>query len=312
MDVAVTGSSGLIGTALGPALEAAGHRMLRVVRHVPPGDGNIGWDPAMGRIDAAGFEGVDAVVNLAGAGIGDKNWTKARKEVLRSSRILGTTLLSETLAGLQNPPKVLLSGSAIGFYGNRGDEILTEQSAPGEGFLAGLCQEWEAATKPAEASGIRVTHLRTGIVLAKHGGALKKMLGPFKIGIGGKLGKGNQWMSWITLADEAAAIVHLLGEKAPAGPVNLTAPNAVTNSVFTAVLGRTMRRPAIFHIPRVAARIGLGKEMAEELVLAGQRVVPERLSATGFEFSAPKVTVALEQVLDKKYRPVTKGEKQTS
>lgn len=309
MDVAVTGSSGLIGTALGPALAAAGHRVVKVVRHTPPGAENIYWDPSGGRIDGAAFEGVDAVVNLAGVGIADKNWTKGHKEAIRHSRVAGTTLLCETLAGLATPPRVLLSGSAVGFYGDRGDETLTEESSSGGGFLAGVCREWEAATGPAEAAGIRVTHLRTGIVLAKHGGAMKKMLGPFKIGIGGKLGKGKQWMSWISLADEVAAIVHLLGEGAPAGPVNLTAPNPVTNAVFTAVLGRTMRRPAIFHIPRIAVRIGLGKEMAAELVLGGQRVLPERLTASGFEFSAPKVTTAIEEVVGKKYRPVSKAAK---
>lgn len=306
MDVAVTGSSGLIGTALGPALDAAGHRMVRVVRHIPAGEGNIGWDPGAGKIDAPGFEGIGAVVNLAGVGIGDKHWSKGYKDKIRYSRVKGTSLLAETLAGLQNGPRILLSASAIGYYGNRGDEVLDEESASGDGFLAEVCRDWEAATRAAEDGGMRVTHLRTGIVLAKHGGALRKMLGQFKIGLGGRLGKGQQWMSWITLDDEVAAIVHLLGEEAPAGPVNLTAPGPVTNSVFTAVLGRTLRRPAVFHIPRIAVRLGLGREMGQELVLNGQRVMPERLTASGFTFTAPKITTAMEQVLGRRYRPVSK------
>ncbi|MGH8999067.1 MAG: TIGR01777 family oxidoreductase [Acidimicrobiia bacterium] len=306
MDIAVTGSSGLVGSALVPALTAAGHRVVKVVRHQPPGDGNLFWDPAAGKVDAGGFEGLDGVVHLAGVGVGEKPWTKKQKAAIRDSRIQGTTLLAETLAHLQKPPRVLLSASAVGIYGDPGDAVVTESAEPGTGFLAGLCREWEAATGPAEAAGIRVTHLRSGMVLAQQGGALKKMLRPFKVGLGGRLGRGRQWMSWVNLADEVGAIVHLLGDGAPAGPVNVTAPNPVTNAVFTAVLGRILRRPTLFPIPAFAVRVGLGKEMADEMILVSQRVVPERLLSSGYAFQAEKITTALEQVLGKPYRPVTR------
>lgn len=299
MDVAVTGSSGLIGTALGPALEAAGHRMVPVVRHIPAGEGNIGWDPGGAKIDAAGLEGIGAVINLAGAGIGDKHWSKDYKNKVLYSRVNGTRLLAETLPAVQNGPKIFLSASAIGYYGNRGDDILNEASGPGEGFLARVCREWEEASRIPAATGIRVTNLRTGIVLARHGGALKKMLPQFKLGLGGRLGTGRQWMSWITLADEVAAIVHLLGEGAPAGPVNLTAPNPVTNAEFSKALGRALHRPSLFAVPGFALRLGLGKEMGRELTLYSQRVVAEALTASGFTFSAPDIATGFGQVLAK-------------
>ena len=297
MDVAVTGSSGLIGTALGPALEAAGHRMVKVVRHIPAGEGNIGWDPGGAKIDAAGLEGIGAVVNLAGVGIGDHHWSKDHKNKVLYSRVNGTKLLAETLPTLRNGPKVFVSASAVGYYGDRGDEVLTEASASGEGFLARVCREWEEASRVPESTGIRVTNLRTGIVLAKHGGAMKKMLIPFKIGLGGRFGAGRQWMSWITLADEVAAIVHLLGDGAPAGPVNLTAPNPVTNAQFTKALGQAMHRPTLFTVPAVALKLGLGKEMGQELVLNGQRAVPEALTSSGFTFAATDIATGLQQVL---------------
>jgi uncharacterized protein (TIGR01777 family) len=300
MDVAVTGSSGLIGSALRPALEAAGHRVLRLVR---PGSGRRGgsdsieWDPEKGSIDAGGLEGVGAVVNLAGEGIGDNRWNDARKAQIRDSRVKGTILLAETLAKLTNPPGVLVSGSAIGIYGDRENEILTEDSPPGGGFLAEVCRAWEAATAPAEAAGIRVAHLRTGIVLSPAGGVLKKMVLPFKAGLGGRMGSGRQWMSWIAIDDEVGAIVHLLGEGAPSGPVNATAPHPVTNAELTKALGNVFHRPTLMPLPGVALKLALGAQMAEELLLGGQRVLPTRLEASGYTFSAPELPGALKQLL---------------
>jgi len=297
MDVAVTGSSGLIGSALRPALEAAGHRVLRLVRHGGGGPDTLRWDPQAGTIDAAGLEGVGAVVNLAGEGIGDRRWNGDQKARIRNSRVEGTTLLAETLAKLSKPPAVLVSGSAIGIYGDRGDEILSEASPPGEGFLGEVCQAWEAATAPAEAAGIRVAHLRTGIVLSPEGGALKKMLFPFKMGLGGRMGSGQQWMSWIAVSDEVGAIVHLLGEGAPSGPVNATAPHPVTNAEFTKALGAVYRRPTLMPLPGAALKLALGAQMAEELLLGGQRVLPTKLEASGYTFRAPELAAALKQLL---------------
>ncbi|HZQ78557.1 MAG TPA: TIGR01777 family oxidoreductase [Acidimicrobiia bacterium] len=296
MDVVVTGSSGLIGTALGPALEQAGHRMVPMVRG-RGGGGALRWDPAEGQIDAAGLEGVGAVVNLAGEGIGAKRWDEEHKARIRDSRVRGTALLAETLAKLQRPPKVLVSGSAVGYYGDRGDEVLTESSRPGDDFLAGVCVAWEAAAAPAREAGIRVSHIRTGIVLSGRGGALAKMLKPFKLGVGGKLGTGRQWMSWISLADEVGAIVHLLGDDAPAGAVNLTAPNPATNADFTKALGQALGRPAVLPVPKVGLRLLLGGEMAEELLLGGQRVLPTRLLDSGYTFTHPDLADALKAAL---------------
>src|SRR5438445_2208231 len=227
MLVAVTGSRGLIGSALGPALEADGHDVVRVVRG-HPGQGNVEWDPAKGRVGAEGLEGVDAVVHLAGVGIADHRWTSEHKRAVLDSRVQGTTLLAETLAGLSKPPGVLASASAVGFYGDRGDEVLTEESAPGSGFLTEVVEQWEASTKAAEDSGIRVAHLRSGIVLTPAGGALKPQLLPFKLGLGGRIGTGRQWWSWISIADEIGAIGHVIADGcALRGPVNVTAPAPV-------------------------------------------------------------------------------------
>ena len=298
MDVAVTGSSGLIGTALRPALERAGHRVVRVVRQAAGGDSDtITWDPEAGTIDAAGFEGLGAVVHLAGEGIGDRRWNEAHKARVLDSRVKGTTLLAETLARLNRPPGVLVSGSAIGFYGDRGEQVLTEESPGGQGFLASVCRHWEAATGPAEQAGIRVVHLRTGIVLSREGGALKKMLTPFKAGVGGRMGSGRQWMSWISLDDEIGAIVHLLGDAVSGGPVNATAPHPVTNAEFSAALGRALGRPSIVPVPAPALKVALGAQMAEELLLYSQRVVPTRLLESGYQFQAPELRTALEQAL---------------
>jgi uncharacterized protein len=298
MDVVVTGSGGLIGTALRSALERAGHRMVPMVRSQAAGDA-IGWDPDHGRIDAGGLEGVGAVVHLAGEGIGAKRWNDAQKITIKESRVRGTVLLAETLAKLNRPPKVLLSGSAVGYYGDRGDEVLTESSRAGEGFLAGVCVAWEAAAAPAKDAGIRVSHLRTGIVLSAAGGALAKMLPPFRVGLGGRLGPGRQWMSWISIDDEAGAIVHLLADDAPAGAVNLTGPNPVTNADFTAALGRALRRPAVIPVPQIALKAALGGEMAQELLLNSQRALPTRLLDSGYTFAHPEVGDALRTVLSR-------------
>jgi uncharacterized protein (TIGR01777 family) len=297
MDVLITGSSGLIGSALRPALQAAGHHPLRLVRGATTEPDAIGWDPKAGSIDAASLEGIDAIVNLAGAGIGDHRWTDAYKEEILESRVRTTDLLARTLAGLDRKPSVLLSGSAVGFYGDRGDEELTEQSAPGHDFLAGVCVAWEAATQPAHDAGIRVAHLRTGIVLSPDGGALKKQLPLFKLFLGGRFGGGTQWQSWISIRDEVGAIVHLL-EHEVAGPVNLTAPNPVTNGDFAKVLGGVLGRPSIVPVPSFGPKLVLGAELAESLLFSSQRVRSEALAASGYRFVQPDLEGALHDLLD--------------
>ena len=296
MDVLVTGSHGLIGSALIPRLRADGHRVARLVRGAPEGGDDVRWDPRAGTIDAAGLEGIDAVVHLAGAGIGDKKWTDDRKHLILESRTEGTSLLANTLAGLARTPSVLLSGSAIGVYGNRGDEVLTEASAPGNGFTAEVCAAWEEATAPAEQAGIRVAHLRTGIVLSTHGGALGRMLPPFKVGIGGRMGSGKQYMSWIAIDDEVGAIRHLLTADV-AGPVNLTAPNPATNAEFTAALGGALHRPTKLPTPMFPLKVVYGGELVQSLLLDGQRVLPAALEASGYEFALPDLDGALRAVL---------------
>jgi TIGR01777 family protein len=301
MDVAVTGSSGLIGSALRPALEAAGHRVLRLVR---PGSGRSGqadtiaWDPQAGTIDAGGLEGVGGVVNLAGESIGDRRWNDVQKARIKDSRVKGTTLLAETLAKLAQPPGVLVSASGVDIYRDHGDEAVTEDTpADDPGFLGEVCRAWEAATAPAEGAGIRVVHLRTGIVLSPNGGALKKMILPFKGGLGGRMGSGHQWMSWISIDDEVGAIVHLLGDDAPSGPVNATAPHPVTNGEFTRTLAGAFHRPALMPLPAAALKLALGAQMAEELLLSGQRVLPARLEASGYTFRALELASAFKQLL---------------
>lgn len=296
MDVAVSGASGLIGTALKGALERAGHRLVPMSRSVSV-EGAIHWDPDTGAIDAGALEGVGAVVHLAGEGIGNKRWNDAQKARIRDSRVRGTTLLAETLAKLAKPPKVLLCGSAVGFYGDRGDEVLTESSRPGGGFLAELCVAWEAAAAPARDAGVRVSHLRTGIVLAGKGGVLPKMLKPFKLGVGGRLGSGSQWMSWISIEDEVGAIIHLLADDTPAGPVNLTAPNTVSNADFTKALGKALGRPTLLPAPKFGLKALLGPEMAQELLLSSQRALPTRLLDSGYVFRHPELGDALRAAL---------------
>lgn len=297
MDVAVTGSTGMIGRALGPALTERGHTVVPVVRRpVAEGERAVRWDVDRMEIDAAALEGVDAVVHLAGEGIAEARWTDDQKRRILESRTHGTSLLAEALAGLERKPAVLVSSSGIGFYGDRGDEELTEVSGPGDDFIADVCVRWEASTGMAAEAGIRVALTRTGIVLDADEGALAKQLLPFKLGVGGRLGSGRQWMSWITLADEVAAICHLL-EHDVSGPVNLVAPNPVRNAEFADSLGRVLKRPTLLPIPTFAPAVLYGKELVESLLLASQRVRPTRLEESGFTFQHPDLEPALRAVL---------------
>jgi uncharacterized protein len=297
MRIAITGSTGLIGTALIAHLAAIGHTPVPVVRR--PATGNeIFWDPAAGRLDPADLHGVDAVVHLAGAGIGDKRWTPAYKKVLLESRTRSTNLLSEAIAASEERPKVLLSGSAIGIYGAHESQAFTEDSPSGSGFLADICVDWETSTKMAETAGVRVAHLRTGIVLSPAGGALKKQLPLFKAGLGGRFGNGRQWQSWISVTDEVAAITHLLTSDVE-GPVNLTAPNPVTNAEFTSTLAKVLKRPALLPIPSFGPKLLLGSELANNLLFSGQKVLPQRLSSDGFTFAHADLETALRALLNK-------------
>ncbi len=295
MRILVSGSSGLIGTALVNQLLQRDHEVVRLVRR-PAGPGEVRWDPPAGTIDAGGLQGVEGVVHLAGAGIGDHRWTDAYRREILESRTATTDLLARTLAAMDAPPAVMLSGSAIGWYGDRGDELLDESSAGGDGFLADVCRQWEAATAPAEAAGIRVAHLRTGIVLSPRGGALRKLLPLFRLGLGGRFGSGRQWQSWVSIDDEVAAIEHLLTADV-AGPVNLTAPHPLTNREFTGELAHVLRRPAVLPIPGFGPKLLLGGDLAEALLLTGQRVVPTRLMSSGYQFRAPTLDVALRALL---------------
>ncbi|MFN8017685.1 MAG: TIGR01777 family oxidoreductase [Acidimicrobiales bacterium] len=297
MDIAITGASGLIGTALAASLRADGHTVVPVVRRDAPGR-SIRWDPAAGTIDAAGLEGLDAVVHLAGEGIASGRWTDAQRARIRDSRSQGTALLAGALAGLAAPPAVLVSGSAIGIYGDRGDEVLTEASAPGDDFLADVCTAWEAATAPAEEAGIRVAHLRTGIVLDRRGGALGKQLPIFKAGLGGRAGRGTQWMSWISLEDEVRAIRFAIDHANLRGPLDLTAPEPVTNRDFTASLGHALHRPTFLTIPGLVrhAPLGIG-DLVGSLLFSSARVLPARLEEAGFAFSHRTLDEALAAIL---------------
>ncbi len=299
MRVAVTGSHGLIGTALVEALTGDGHHVTALVRGDPQGPDQIRWDPAAGTIDGAGLEGHDAVVHLAGVGIGDHRWTDDHKRAVLDSRVQGTTLLATALAGLDRPPKVLASASAVGYYGDTGDRAVTEADGPGTGFLADVVQQWEDAAAPAAKAGIRVARFRSGVVLSDRGGALDKQLLPFKMGLGGRVGTGEQYLSWISLDDEVAAIRHLLATDSIEGPVNLTAPNPVTNAEFTRALGTVLGRPTVMPVPKLALHTMFGKEMVAEMLLAGQRVLPAVLQASGFSFVDDEIEAALRRILGK-------------
>ena len=296
MDVIVSGSHGLIGSALVPALRAGGHRVRRLVRRTPGSD-EVAWDPGAGTVDADGLAGVDAAVHLAGVGIGDKRWTPEQKRRIRDSRVKGTGTLAQALAGLPAPPAVLVSGSAVGYYGDRGDEVLTEASRPGGGFLAELVRDWERAATPAAEAGVRVVHTRTGIVQAAHGGALARQLPMFKLGVGGPLGSGRQWVSWVSLDDEVGAIVHALTTESLRGPVNVCAPQPTTGVGLAKAIGKALHRPAVVPVPKFALRLVVGGQMTEEMVLASQRAVPEKLLASGYRFRHPDIATAMDDLL---------------
>ncbi|HEX3708178.1 MAG TPA: TIGR01777 family oxidoreductase [Mycobacteriales bacterium] len=295
MKVVVTGASGLIGSALVDSLRGDGHSVVRLVRRTPAAADEAQWDPAAGTVDDAAIADADAVVHLAGAGIGDRRWTPAYKKLVRDSRIDGTTTIANAVARHAYQVKVLVSGSAIGWYGDRGDDVLTESEPVGSGFLAELVHEWEACTAAASVVGVRVVKVRTGIVLAPRGGALGRMLPIFKLGLGGRLGSGRQWFSWISLGDEVAALRYAIDHELR-GPVNLTAPEPVTNREFTATLGKALYRPAVAAVPRFALRVALG-EFADEGVLASQRVMPTALLDAGFAFQHNTLDTALEAIL---------------
>jgi hypothetical protein len=303
MQVAITGSSGLIGGALAASLAGDGHKVRPLVRS--PGDATddpdaIYWEPTGGELNADHLEGVEAVVHLAGVGIGDRRWTAKHKRAVWDSRIDGTGLIARTLAALDEPPKVLVCGSAIGYYGDRGDEVLTETSEAGSGFLAELVQAWEAATKPAEDAGVRVVHARSGLVLSGTGGLLRKLVLPFKLGLGGRTGRGTQWMSWVTLTDEVRALRFLLEAEDVSGPVNLTAPQPVVNQELARALGRAVHRPTFLPTPVFALKLAMGGQLVQELMLASQRVDATVLGEAGFTFEHRDIDTALTTVLAKR------------
>lgn len=292
MRVLITGSHGLIGGALAAALRRDGHDVTPVVRGLPKA-GEVGWDPKEGAADAAGMEGHDAAVHLAGAGIGDHRWTRRYKEEVLGSRTRGTSLLARTLAGLDRPPSVLVSGSAVGFYGDRGDQSLTEDDGPGAGFLAEVVRQWEASTGPAEEAGIRVVHARSGVVQSPTGGSLGRLLLPFRLGVGGRWGSGRQWLSWVHVDDEVGAIRHALEHADLRGPVNVTSPEPVRVADYARALGRAVRRPAVLPTPTLALYAILGRELTRDMMLSGQRVLPTRLQASGYTFCHPDLDGAL-------------------
>jgi uncharacterized protein len=280
----ISGSSGLIGRRLVPCLIAAGHSVTKLVRYSPQaGEPSLFWDPEAGIIDLSTLKGLDAVIHLAGESIVSGRWSEKKKKQIRDSRTRGTRLLAETLAFMQSPPEVMISASAVGYYGNRGEELLNESSSPGNGFLAEVCSEWETACEPAAGGGIRVVNLRLGTVLSNEGGALAAMLPAFKTGLGGKLGSGEQYMSWISLDDTLRSILHCLFSSTVSGPVNVVAPNPVKNRVFARIIARVLGRPAFCHLPAFILKTVLG-QMAEELLLTSTRVEPAKLQRTGFVF----------------------------
>ena len=296
MKTLVSGSHGLVGRALIKSLLNRGDTVSRLVREAPSGSNEIEWHPNQDQIDVRKLNGFDAVVHLAGESIASGRWSPEKKTRIRESRIKGTKLLSGALAQASHPPRVFVSASAIGFYGNRGDEVLTEQSAAGNDFLAGVCKEWEQSAEPAVEKGIRLVKARFGIILDKDGGALAKMLPPFRMGIGGRIGDGKQWMSWIGLADVIGALEFVIENQALSGPVNFVAPNPVTNATFTSALGRILGRPTFLPVPAFGARLAFG-EMADALLLSSQRVEPKRLNETAYRFRYSNLNDALSEIL---------------
>ena len=297
MRVAVSGSTGLVGSEVVASLSAAGHEVVRLVRRAPaPGEKAVRWDPEKGEVDAAGLEGLGAVVHLAGENIASGRWNAARKAAIRDSRVNGTRLLCEALAGLARPPKTLVFASAIGYYGDRGADVLTEESSPGAGFLPDVCREWEAAAEAAARKGIRVVALRIGVVLSPKGGALSRMLPLFRAGLGGVIGSGRQYVSWVALDDLVGIVLHALQCGELRGPVNAVAPVPVTNRELTEALGKVLSRPTLFPVPAFALRFAVG-EMADALLLSSARVVPKRLLETGYSFRSPELETTLRRLL---------------
>ncbi|MEV5156952.1 TIGR01777 family oxidoreductase [Streptomyces sp. NPDC053728] len=293
--IAVTGSTGLIGSALVRSLRADGHEVVRLVRRPAATGDEVEWDPARQYVDVAGLVGCDAVVHLAGAGVGDHRWTEEYKREIRDSRVLGTAAVAEAVASLDTPPKVLLSGSAIGFYGDTGDRAVDEGAPPGEGFLPSVCVEWEEATAPAEEAGVRTVHARTGLVVSRRGGAWGRLFPLFKAGLGGRMGNGRQYWSFIALHDHIAALRHILDAETLSGPVNLTSPSPVTNGEVTAAMGRVLHRPTLFTAPAPALRLALGDFAGD--VLGSQRVLPGQLLDSGFAFAFPGIDDAVRAAL---------------
>jgi len=296
MKILITGATGFIGSALVRHLTAAGHEIHHCVRSSPASGTDIYWNPDTGELDRSKLENFDAAIHLAGENIAEGRWTEEKKARIRDSRVKGTKLLSESIAGLANRPKVFLTASGVGFYGNRGDAILTESDAPGTGFLAEVCQQWEAETSAAAAGGIRVAMMRLSLVLGRAAGALKKMLPPFKMGVGGNIGSGEQYWPWIAIDDVVRAFEFTLNNENLSGPVNCVAPTPVTNAEFTSALGKVLRRPTVLDMPSFAARVAFG-EMADEMLLASDRVEPQKLIASGFVFRFPDLEEALYHVL---------------
>jgi uncharacterized protein (TIGR01777 family) len=298
MKIAITGASGLVGTALADRLAADGHEVLRVVRRVSDRRDEAAWDPDTGQIELEKFAGVDGVVHLAGESIAQGRWNAAKKARIRDSRVDVTQKLCEHLAGMSAKPRVLVSASAIGYYGDQGDRVCTEDSPPGDTFLAKVCRDWETATQPAADAGMRVVNTRIGVVLSPKGGALAKMLLPFKLGVGGKIGNGRQYWSWVSLDDLVGIITHALMTESLRGPVNAVSPNPVTNLEFTKTLGRVLGRPTIFPMPAFAARLALG-EMADELLLSSARVVPTKLQESRYQFRHTILEESLRDLLSR-------------
>jgi hypothetical protein len=309
MKIAVTGSTGFIGSALVPFLTTQGHSVRRLVRPQSRDSATTAgekatWDPSSGMLESSALEGCDAVVHLAGDNIGAERWNDEKKRRLRSSRLDSTKLLASRIAQLKTPPKVVVCASAIGFYGDRGDQTLTEDTERGDGFLADLCSDWEAAAKEFEKCGARLVNLRTGVVLSPKGGALQKMLLPFQMGAGGPIGSGQQYFSWIALDDIIGAILHCLVTDSVSGPVNGVAPNPVTNAEYTRALAHVLQRPAFIPMPEFAARMAFG-EFADECLLCSQRIVPNKLESSGYKFRYPEIEGALRHQLGKELGPVT-------
>jgi uncharacterized protein len=296
MKVLISGATGLIGSSLAQELRSGGHHVTSLTRS-PIGENNISWDPDAGTVDGS-LEGTDAVVHLAGESIAEGRWTVSKKRRIMDSRKKGTRLLAGTIAGLTTPPRVMVSASAVGYYGDRGDEVLREDSRPGSDFLAEVCKAWEAAAEPAREAGIRVVHTRFGIVLSLEGGALGTMLPIFKLGGGGRIGRGRQWWSWVAIDDVVGTIHHALENDSAEGPVNVGSPNPMTNAEYTRVLGKVLNRPTVLPVPAPAIRLALGG-IADALLLASQRMEPAKLKVTGYRFRHPELEGALRHLLER-------------